>query len=97
MSMNKPTSVTGAPFRTSDEPRFAADEDQPEASSNERAALAEREDGTVRAGKLPQDYPDGAPADAVPLIQLTADEHQDIDPVAESRAQSEREDGTNIG
>jgi len=29
--------------------RFAADEEQPESSSNERNALAEREDGTIVA------------------------------------------------
>jgi hypothetical protein len=43
----------------------AADEEQPESSSNERAALAEREDGTILDGKLPQNYPSGAPAHAI--------------------------------
>jgi hypothetical protein len=70
---------------------------QPESSNNERAALAEREDGTIRAGALPSEIPGGASADAVPIIQLTEDEHQPVDAVAESRALSEREDGTNIG
>lgn len=79
------------------EARYAADEQQPESAINERAALAEREDGTIRAGKLPQDFPGGVPADAVPIIQLTADEQQPIDPIAEYHALSEREDGTNIG
>jgi hypothetical protein len=79
------------------EQRYAADEQQPESATNERAALAEREDGTIRAGTLPKDYPGRAPADAVPIIQLTVDERQPIDAVAEYRALSEREDGTNIG
>jgi hypothetical protein len=82
---------------TSAEQRYAPDEQQPESSTNERAALAEREDGTVRAGRLPNTFPGGAAQDAVPIIQLTADEHQDIDPAAEHQALSEREDGTNIG
>lgn len=77
--------------------RYAADEQQPESSNIERAALAEREDGTIRAGALPSEIPGGAPADAVPIIQLTEYEHQPVDAVAESRALSEREDGTNIG
>ena len=95
--MNSPTSFASAPGKSTDEPRFAADEEQPESSSNEREALAEREDGTIRAGRLPQDFPGGAPADAIPLIKLTADEQQSVDPVAEYNALSEREDGTNVG
>jgi hypothetical protein len=95
--MNNPTNPTGASGKSTDEPRFAADEEQPESSSNERDALAEREDGTIRAGKLPQDFPGGAPADAIPLIKLTADEQQPIDAAAEYQALSEREDGTNVG
>lgn len=79
------------------EPRYTAGEQQPESAINERAALAEREDGTIRAGRLPKDFPGSAPADDVPLIQLTADEQQPIDPIAEYHALSEREDGTNIG
>jgi hypothetical protein len=94
--MNNPTNAANA-SGTRDEPRFAADEEQPESSSNERDALAEREDGTIRAGKLPQDFPGGAPADAIPLIKLTADEQQPIDAVAEYQAAAEREDGTNVG
>ena len=95
--MNNSTNAAGAYGESTDVPRFAADEEQPESSSNERDALAEREDGTIRAGKLPQDFPDGAPADAIPLIKLTADEQQPIDGVAEYQALSEREDGTNVG
>jgi len=95
--MNNPTNAGGASGKPTDEPRFAEDEEQPESSSNEREALAEREDGTIRAGQLPQDRPGGAPADAVPLIKLTADEQQPIDAVAEYQALSEREDGTNVG
>jgi len=95
--MSNPTNAAGASGKLADEPRFAADEEQPESSSNERNALAEREDGTIRAGKLPQDFPGGAPADAIPLIKLTADEQQPIDAVAEYQALSEREDGTNVG
>jgi len=91
--MNNPTNAAGASGKPTDEPRFAADEEQPESSSNERKALAEREDGTIRAGQLPQDLP----RDAIPLIKLTADEQQPIDAVAEYRALSEREDGTNVG
>jgi hypothetical protein len=97
ISMNEPIKAASESGKSSEAPRYAADEEQPESSSNERAALAEREDGTIRAGKYPQDYPGGAPADAVPLIRLTEDEQQDIDPVAEYQALSEREDGTNIG
>ena len=88
---------TNVPAGSPTEPRYAAGELQPESAINERAALAEREDGTIRAGKLPKDFPGGAPADAVPIIQLTADEQQPIDPIAEYHALSEREDGTNIG
>lgn len=95
--MNNPTPAAGPSDKPTDEPRFAADEEQPESSSNERSALTEREDGTIRAGKLPRDYPGGAPPDAVPIIKLTADEQQPIDAVAEYQAQSEREDGTNVG
>ena len=95
--MNNPTNAAGASGKPKDEPRFAADEEQPESSSNERNALAEREDGTIRAGRLPRDLPGGAQADAIPLIKLTADEQQPIDAVAEYQALSEREDGTNIG
>jgi hypothetical protein len=79
------------------EQRYATDEQQPEASTNERAALAEREDGTIRAGTLPNEFPGSAPADASAIIRLTADEQQPIDAVAEYQALSEREDGTNIG
>lgn len=78
-------------------PRYAPDEQQPEANIDERNALTEREDGTIRAGKLPQDFPGGAPPDAVPLIALTADEAQPINEMAEYRSLSEREDGTNRG
>jgi hypothetical protein len=95
--MNNPTNAASASGKSTDEPRFAAGEEQPESSSNERDALAEREDGTIRAGKLPQDLPGGAPPDAIPLIKLTADEQQPIDAVAEYQALSEREDGTNVG
>ena len=95
--MHNPTNAAGASGKSTDEPRFAADEEQPESSSNERNALTEREDGTIRAGKLPRDLPGGAPADAIPLIKLTADEQQPIDAVAEYQALSEREDGTNVG
>jgi hypothetical protein len=95
--MNNPTNAASAPGKSTDEPRFAPDEEQPESSSNERDTLAEREDGTIRAGKLPQDLPGGAPPDAIPLIKLTADEQQPIDAVAEYQALSEREDGTNVG
>ena len=95
--MNKSNVAASASDTSTDGPRFAADEEQPASSSNERAALAEREDGTIRAGKLPQEFTGGAPADAVPLIRLTGDEQQPIDPVAEYQALSEREDGTNIG
>jgi hypothetical protein len=49
---------------------------------SEREVLAKRENGTIRAGKLPQDFPD---------------EQQPIDAVSEYQAQSEREDGTNVG
>jgi hypothetical protein len=62
-----------------------------------RDALAEREDGTIRAGKVPQDLTAGAPADAIPLIELTADEQQPADAVAEYQALLEREEGTNVG
>ena len=96
-SVNNPTIAAGAPGKPTDEPRFAADEEQPESSSNERHALTEREDGTIRAGQLPRDLPGGGPADAIPLIRLTADERQPIDAVAEYQALSEREDGTNVG
>jgi hypothetical protein len=92
--MGNPTNASGG---STTEPRYAADEQQPESATNERAALAEREDSTIRAGTLPKDFPGGAPADAVPIIQLTVDELQPIDAVAEYRALSEREDGTNIG
>ena len=95
--MNNPTNATSASGNSTDGPRFAADEEQPESFSNELNALTEREDGTIRAGKLPQEFPGGAPADAIPLIKLTADERQPIDAVAEYQALSEREDGTNIG
>jgi hypothetical protein len=95
--MNNPANAASPSGKSTNEPRFAADEEQPASSSNERNALAEREDGTIRAGKLPQDFPGGAPADAVPLIKLTADEQQPADAVAEYQAQSEREDGTNVG
>jgi hypothetical protein len=95
--MSNSTNTTGVSGESSDAPRFAADEEQPESSNNERNALAEREDGTIRAGKLPQDYPGGAPPDAIAIIKLTVDEHQPIDPAAEYRALSEREDGTNVG
>jgi hypothetical protein len=95
--MNNPTNAAGASDKPTDEPRFAADEEQPQSSSDERDALAEREDGTIRAGKLPQDFPGGALPDAIPLIKLTADEQQPIDAVAEYQALSEREDGTNVG
>jgi hypothetical protein len=83
--------------KASEELRIAPDEVQPESSDNERNALTEREDGTIRAGRLPQEFPGGAPPDALAVIRLTADEHQGIDEAAESRALSEREDGTNIG
>jgi hypothetical protein len=95
--MNNPSNATGAPGKSSDEVRYAPDEEQPAASSNEREALAEREDGTILAGKLPQEFPGGAPADAVPIIKLTADERQPVDEIAEYHALSEREDGTNLG
>jgi hypothetical protein len=95
--MNNPTVPTSASPVSTAEPRFAADEVQPESSINERDALTEREDGTIRAGKLPQEYSGGAPANAIPIIKLTEDEHQPIDTNAEYRALSEREDGTNIG
>ena len=93
--MNNPTNV--ATDKAFEEPRFAGDESQPESSSNEREALTEREDGTIRAGKLLRELSSDASADAVPIIRLTADEQQPIDPVAEYQALSEREDGTNIG
>ena len=51
----------------------------------------------IRAGTLPSRFPGGTPADAVAIIQLTADEQQPIDAVSERQALSEREDGTNIG
>ena len=92
--MNNSSNSTIVP---TDEPRLAADEEQPESSSNERAALAEREDGTISAGKLPQEFPGGAPPDAILLIKLTENEQQPRDAVAEYQALSEREDGTNIG
>jgi len=95
--MNNPINAAGPSGGLTDEPRFAADEEQPESFSNERDALAEREDGTIRAGKLPQDFSGGAPADAIPLIKLTGDDRQAIDAVAEYQALSEREDGTNVG
>jgi len=88
---------TNASGESPTEQRYPTDEQQPESSTNERAALAEREDGTIRAGSLPKEFPGGAPADAIAIIQLTADEKQPIDAVAEYRALSEREDGTNIG
>jgi hypothetical protein len=77
--------------------RYPADEQQPESSNNERAALAEREDGTIRAGDLPNELSGEASGEAVPIIQLTVDEQQPVDAVAESRALAEREDGTNVG
>lgn len=95
--MTNSTKTTGVSGESSDAPLYAADEEQPESSNNERHALAEREDGTIRAGKLPQDYPGGAPAHAVGIIKLTEDEHQPIDAAAEYHALSEREDGTNVG
>jgi hypothetical protein len=95
--MNSPTNAAGPSGKSTDEPRFAIDEAQPESSSNERDALAEREDGTIRAGTLPQDLHGGTTPEAFPLIKLTADEQQPIDAVAEYQALSEREDGTNVG
>jgi len=95
--MSNSTKANDRLSESSDEPRFAEDEEQPESSNDERAALTEREDGTIRAGKLPQDFPGGAPPDAIAIIKLTEDEHQPIDPVAEYQALSEREDGTNVG
>ena len=41
--MGNLSNAAGAHGKPEDEPRFAADEQQPESSSNERAALAERE------------------------------------------------------
>jgi hypothetical protein len=90
------SSSTPVSCKSPTEQRYATDEQQPESSTNERAALAEREDGTIRAGTLPNEFPPGAD-DAVPILQLTADEQQPIDAVAEYQALSEREDGTNIG
>ena len=95
--MSNSTQATGASGNVPGEPRYAPDEDQPQAFSNELNALTEREDGTIRAGKTPQDFPGGAPPNAVAIIKLTADEHQSVDAISESRALSEREDGTNIG
>ena len=95
--MSNPTSAASESGNSREEPRYAADEEQPESSRNEREALAEREDGTIREGRLPQDFPGGAPADAIPLIKVSAYERQPIDAVAEYQALSEREDGTNIG
>jgi len=91
------SNLTNTSVGSTAEQRYAPDEQQPESATDERAALTEREDGTIRAGTLPTDFPGGAPADAIPIIHLTSDEQQPIDAAAENRAQSEREDGTNIG
>lgn len=92
--MSIPTNGSTAPPL---EQRYAEDDQQPESATSERAVLAEREDGTIRGDTLPKDLPGGFPANAVPIIRLTASEQQPIDPDAEYRALSEREDGTNIG
>lgn len=74
--------------------RYAPDEPQPESAILERAALSEREDGTIFEGSAARDVPR---ADTLPIIQLTRDERQPIDAIAEYNAPSEREDGTNTG
>jgi hypothetical protein len=92
-SINQPSSSGGSLAQ----PRYAADEPQPESAIRERDALAEREDGTIRGGPLPLNLPGGTSGDTFPIINLTADEQQPIDAIAEYKALSEREDGTNIG
>ena len=95
--MSNPTKATGESGESPSEPRYSADELQPQSAMNERDALAEREDGTIRGSPDPEQFPNAASADAVPIIRLTPDEQQPIDAIAEYHAQSEREDGTNIG
>lgn len=95
--MSNQTKAPGTAHELPSEPRYAADELQPQSAISERDALAEREDGTISGGTAQGDFGRAARSDAVPIIKLTPDEQQPIDAVAEYRALSEREDGTNIG
>jgi hypothetical protein len=95
--MSNPTKATGESSESTYEPRYSADELQPQSAMNEWDAMAEREDGTIRGSTDPEQFPIAASADAVPIIRLTPDEQQPIDAIAEYHAVSEREDGTNIG
>lgn len=79
------------------EPLYVSKELQPESNNSERAALTEREDGTVREGTIPSAYPRVSSGIVAPLMKLTEDEEQSVDELAEYRASSEREDGTNTG
>jgi hypothetical protein len=95
--MSNPTTKPNSHDVSPAQPRYAADEPQPESAIQERDALTEREDGTIRGDLLAKDLPGGTSADSVPVIKLTTDEQQPVDAVAEYGALSEREDGTNIG
>ena len=95
--MTNPTKHNGESSESALEPRYLTDELQPQSAINERGALAEREDGTIRGSTDTKPFHNDASGDTAPIIRLTPDEQQPIDAIAEYRALSEREDGTNIG